>query len=55
MTDIEVVGNNIWIGTGNFMKAGGQATHGGGLTLYNGKTFKSFDLSQFVALTLEQC
>ena len=29
------------------MKAGGQATHGGGLTLYNGKTFKSFDLSQF--------
>ena len=47
VTDIEVVGNNIWIGTGIFMKAGGQATHGGGLTLYNGKTFKSFDLSQY--------
>ena len=47
VTDIEVVGNNIWIGTGIYMKAGGQRTHGGGLTLFNGKTFKSFDLSQF--------
>ena len=47
VTDIEVIGNNIWIGTGNYMKAGGRRTHGGGLTLYNGKTFKSFDLSQF--------
>jgi len=47
VTDIEVIGNNIWIGTGIYMKAGGRRTHGGGLTLYNGKTFKSFDLSQF--------
>ena len=47
VTDIEVTGNNIWIGTGSFTKAGGQRTHGGGLILFNGKTFKSFDLSQF--------
>ena len=47
VTDIEVVGNNIWLGCGSFAKAGAQATHGGGLTLFNGKTFKSFDLTQF--------
>ena len=52
VTDIEVVGNNIWIGTGSFMKAGANQTIGGGLTLYNGKTFKSFDLTQFTGIDL---
>ena len=42
-----VVSNNVWIGSGNMMKAGSPQTHGGGLTLFNGKTFKSFDLTQF--------
>ena len=59
VTDLEVVGNNVWIGTGNFAKAGAMATHGGGLTLYNGKTFKSYDLSQFsgtnIRTTLVNC
>ena len=53
VTDIEVIGNNIWIGTGVFMKAGSQRTHGGGLVLFNGKTFKSFDLSQFSGIDPE--
>ena len=35
------------------MKAGGQRTHGGGLILFNGKTFKSFDLSQFSGIDPE--
>ena len=33
VTDIEVVSNNVWIGSGNMMKAGSPQTHGGGLTL----------------------
>ena len=52
VTDIEVVGNNIWIASGNIMKAGGPQTEGGGLTLYNGKSFKSFDLTQFSSLDI---
>ena len=50
VTDIEVVGNSIWIGTGTFMKAGSRQTLGGGITLFNGKTFKSFDLTQFTGI-----
>ena len=34
------------------MKAGGPQTEGGGLTLYNGKSFKSFDLTQFSSLDI---
>jgi len=53
ITDIEVVGKNIWIGTGTNGKAGFPRTLGGGLTLYNGKTFKSFDLSNFTGIDLD--
>ncbi|MBT3589209.1 MAG: response regulator [Candidatus Marinimicrobia bacterium] len=52
ITDIEVVGKNIWIGTGALGKAGTFRTYGGGLTLYNGKTFKSFDLTPFTGIDL---
>ena len=47
ITDINVVGNNIWIGCGRRSKAGGPQAIGGGLSIFNGKTFKSFDLSTF--------
>jgi len=45
VTDINVVGNNIWIGCGQRSKTGGPQAIGGGLSLFNGKTFKSFDLT----------
>ena len=47
ITDINVVGNNIWIGCGRRSKTGGPQAIGGGLSIFNGKTFKSFDLSTF--------
>ena len=42
ITDINVVGNNIWIGCGRRSKTGGAQAIGGGLSIFNGKTFKSF-------------
>ncbi|SVD04741.1 uncharacterized protein METZ01_LOCUS357595, partial [marine metagenome] len=45
VTDIKVVGNNIWVGCGKRPKTGGNVTIGGGLSIFNGKTFKSFDLT----------
>ena len=45
ITDICVIGSNIWIGCGKRSKTGGNQAIGGGLSLYNGKTFKSFDLT----------
>ena len=47
ITDINVVGNNIWVGCGRRSKTGGPQAIGGGLSIFNGKTFKSFDLSTF--------
>ena len=45
ITEIKVIGKNIWIGSGSQPNAGGQVTIGGGLTVFNGKIFKSYDLS----------
>jgi ligand-binding sensor domain-containing protein len=53
ITDIKVIGNNVWIGSGKFSKTGGDQTIGGGLSLFNGKTFKSFDLTSLQNLDME--
>jgi signal transduction histidine kinase/CheY-like chemotaxis protein/ligand-binding sensor domain-containing protein len=45
VNDIKTVGNNIWVGCGYRAKTGGDWTIGGGLSIFNGKTFKSFDLT----------
>ena len=51
ITDIKVFGNNAWIGCGTTAKTGGPQTIGGGLSIFNGKTFKSFDLSTFHSIS----
>ena len=45
ITELKVIGKNIWIGSGSQPNAGGPVTIGGGLTVFNGKIFKSYDLS----------
>ncbi|MAW84606.1 MAG: hypothetical protein CL832_09475 [Crocinitomicaceae bacterium] len=45
ITEIKVIGKNIWIGSGTQPNAGNLVTIGGGLTVYNGTIFKSYDLS----------
>jgi ligand-binding sensor domain-containing protein/serine phosphatase RsbU (regulator of sigma subunit) len=50
ITEVKVVGNNIWIGCGIQPNAGGPVTIGGGLTIFNGNIFKSFDLSTMTNL-----
>ena len=47
ITALEVVGNNIWIGCSSRFQTSFQSSVGGGLSLFNGKRFKSFDLSDF--------
>ncbi len=47
ITALEVVGNNIWIGCSSRFQNGFQSSVGGGLSLFNGKRFKSFDLGDF--------
>ena len=53
ITDIKVYGNNVWIGCGTTAKTGGPQTIGGGLSIFNGKTFKSFDLNSFKTTNME--
>ena len=47
ITALEVVGNNIWIGCSSRFQNSFQSSVGGGLSLFNGKRFKSFDLGDF--------
>ena len=48
ITDIKVFGNKTWIACGNRTKTtGGTYAIGGGLSIFNGKNFKSIDLSKF--------
>ena len=47
ITDVKTVGKNIWIGCGTFSGVGNWMTIGGGLSIFNGNKFKSFDLSKF--------
>lgn len=44
------VGKNIWIGCGTSSGVGNWMTIGGGLSIFNGNKFKSFDLSKFTGL-----
>mgnify|MGYP001158766004 CR=1 FL=1 len=48
VTDIKVFGNKTWIACGNRTKTTGDSyAIGGGLSIFNGKNFKSIDLSKF--------
>ncbi|MFL2564240.1 MAG: two-component regulator propeller domain-containing protein [Parvicellaceae bacterium] len=47
ITDVKAVGKSIWIGCGTFSGVGNWMTIGGGLSIFNGNKFKSFDLSKF--------
>jgi hypothetical protein len=47
ITDVKAVGKNIWIGCGTSSGVGNWMTIGGGLSIFNGNKFKSFDLSKF--------
>ena len=47
ITDVKVVGKTIWIGCGTSSGVGNWMTIGGGLSIFNGNKFKSFDLSKF--------
>ena len=54
ITDIKVFGNKTWIACGDRAKTtGGYYAIGGGLSIYNGKNFKSIDLSKFHNLNEE--
>ena len=47
ITDVKAVGKSIWIGCGTSSGVGNWMTIGGGLSVFNGNKFKSFDLSKF--------
>ena len=47
ITDVKAIGKNIWIGCGTSSGVGNWMTIGGGLSIFNGNKFKSFDLSKF--------
>jgi ligand-binding sensor domain-containing protein/serine phosphatase RsbU (regulator of sigma subunit) len=47
ITDVKAVGKSIWIGCGTSSGVGNWMTIGGGLSIFNGNKFKSFDLSKF--------
>ena len=47
ITDVKAIGKTIWIGCGTFSGVGNWMTIGGGLSIFNGNKFKSFDLSKF--------
>ena len=45
VTDIKVIGSNVWIGCGMRAKTGGNVAIGGGISMLKGNKIKSFDLS----------